>query len=358
MKMRGKKRVAVALMLLLICLGVAACRERRADAARPMPQPSRDAAVQLALPQSCSVSPIVDAVSPAVVYIANIGCEGAAELPGSYYEQGAGSGVIISADGLIVTNNHVIDGADLLLVTLADGRQADAEVIGADARSDLALLRIGLTELAVAELGDSAALAVGDMAVAIGNPGGAQFARTTTLGIVSGLDRVLHPSDSSYPLIQTDAAINPGNSGGPLVNAAGQVIGITTVKISDTAYEGMGFAIPSSVVQEVAADLLEYGYVRRPALGVLVWGAVSPQLAEADALPVSHGVVVLPEADGRAAEAGLRDYDIIVEAAKQPVFSAADLSSIVQAHQVGDIIPLLVYRGDEQLYFAVELGCL
>ncbi|MEG1662299.1 MAG: trypsin-like peptidase domain-containing protein, partial [Clostridiales bacterium] len=165
-------------------------------------------------------------------------------------------GVIISAKGYIVTNYHVIADAVALDVYLSDGRKASGQLIGSDSSVDLALLKIDLPDLAVAKLGNSDNLAVGQLAFAIGNPGGAQFTRSMTMGLISGLNRELElPDGNIYNLIQTDAAINPGNSGGPLVDIYGEVIGITSIKIVDTYFEGMGFAIPIATVVRVIDEL-------------------------------------------------------------------------------------------------------
>ncbi|MCR4962295.1 MAG: trypsin-like peptidase domain-containing protein [Firmicutes bacterium] len=179
---------------------------------------------------------VAEQVSPTVVYIENIAGHAAG---------GSGSGVIVSPKGYIITNNHVVAGCDALEVYLADGRRAKGRLVGADSSVDLALVKIDLPDLPAARLGDSAALSVGQLVFAIGNPGGARFSRSMTMGLVSGLNRVLQlPDGDMADLIQTDAAINPGNSGGPLVNLEGEVVGITSIKIVDTCFEGMGFAVP------------------------------------------------------------------------------------------------------------------
>ncbi len=190
---------------------------------------------------------VAEQVSPTVVYIENIVGDGVS---------GSGSGVIISPKGYIITNNHVVAECDSLEVYLADGRQAGGELVGADSSVDLALVKIDLPDLPAARLGDSTSLSVGQLVFAIGNPGGAQFARSMTMGLVSGLNRSLQLPDGDITnLIQTDAAINPGNSGGPLVNLDGEVIGITSIKIVDAYFEGMGFAVPINTAIEVIENL-------------------------------------------------------------------------------------------------------
>ena len=195
---------------------------------------------------------IAENVSPAVVSINSIRATGSAAK--GELVTGTGSGVIFTPEGDIITNYHVISGADDIIVSLADGRQAPGEILAGYADNDLALLRIDLPGLTPAILGNSDNVAVGDIVFAIGNPGGEQFARSLTMGVISGLERQLVLDDGNdYRLLQTDAAINPGNSGGPLVDCRGRVIGINSVKIVDADFEGMGFAIPINTVREVMA---------------------------------------------------------------------------------------------------------
>ena len=199
------------------------------------------------------IGDVAEAVSPAVVSIRSL--QGEDPATGIPVVLGTGSGVIFSAEGYIVTNYHVIGGAKTIQVSLADGRQDQAVVVNSYPASDLALLKVGLKDLPVAVLGDSDKVHVGDLAFAIGNPGGEQFARSLTMGVISGVERQLLLSDGyEYNLLQTDAAINPGNSGGPLVDCHGCVIGINSVKIVDADFEGMGFAIPINTVRQVLEE--------------------------------------------------------------------------------------------------------
>ena len=199
------------------------------------------------------IGKIAEKVSPAVVSVRSISSGGGQE--GEDLLLGTGSGVIFSADGYLITNYHVISGADKVLISLADGREAVADIIASYAESDLALLSIDLESLPLATLGDSDQVQVGNIVFAIGNPGGEQFARSLTMGVVSGLERDLRLSDGyGYKLLQTDAAINPGNSGGPLVDCYGRVIGINSIKIVDADFEGMGFAIPINTVRDVISQ--------------------------------------------------------------------------------------------------------
>ena len=193
--------------------------------------------------------------SPAVVSIQSISTS---EENGSAGKLniGSGSGLIISSKGYIVTNFHVISQTEELYIALSDGRKTTGEIVGVYPESDLAVLRIELNDLPVAVLGDSDAVQVGDVSFAIGNPGGEQFARSLTMGVISGTGREMVLDDGHhYSLLQTDAAINPGNSGGPLVNAHGEVIGINSVKIAEDNFEGMGFAIPINTVKQVISEI-------------------------------------------------------------------------------------------------------
>ena len=303
-----------------------------------------------------NISAIADRLAPTVVSISNI------VLSSDYFGsrevvRGSGSGVIFSAAGYIITNNHVVAGADKLYISLADGRQSEAVLIGADQRSDLALLRLDLPELPVAPLGDSDLVQVGELALAIGNPGGEQFARSLTMGIISGLDRLVQTAEGSqFRLIQTDAAINPGNSGGPLVNVSGEVIGINSIKISEDNFEGMGFAIPINTVMRVIDDLMQHGTVIRPALQVMIWGELSPELAAYNNFIVDHGVIVVPQSGGVAEAAGLRRYDVIIALDGEKVTGTVHLQELIFLKMVGESITVSVMRGSELLEFEVTLA--
>lgn len=300
------------------------------------------------------IANIYEKVSPSIVGISNI------VKYTSYYntfgfgsrnnneqevEQSSGSGVIYSSDGYIVTNYHVIEKADRLVVALADGSTEEATVIGYDARTDLALLKINRSNLTAANFGSSATLRVGDYAMAIGNPGGETFSRSQTCGTISGLDRIVSTSEGlQLSMIQTDAAINPGNSGGALVNSKGEVIGINTVKISSTAYEGMGFAIPVNTMQEIVAQLKEYHKVLRPALGVHMLRDLDSAFASYNKLSVSQGVLVSPTEKGGAAKAGIENYDIITAIDGEAITSSTELQNKVFSYNIGDTVTVTVYR--------------
>jgi serine protease Do len=182
-------------------------------------------------------------------------------------QDAGGSGVILTADGYIVTNNHVVQNASLVSVKLSDGRSADARIVGQDATADLAVIKVNLQNLTAAELGDSDTLRVGETVIAIGSPLSAEFMGSVTQGVISGLKRTIQIGDRTLQLIQTDAVINPGNSGGPLANAEGKVIGINTLKIDLQSVEGMGFAVPVNVVRPVVAGMIRKDGGKAPFAG-------------------------------------------------------------------------------------------
>lgn len=260
-------------------------------------------------------------------------------------EQGSGSGIIISEDGYIVTNQHVIDGANEISVVLNTGDEYTATLVGADEKSDLAVLKIDAPNLVAAELGDSEALQVGELAVAIGNPLGQEFAGTVTVGVISAVNRTMTVDNKKYNLIQTDAAINPGNSGGALVNQYGEVIGINSVKISTTGVEGIGFAISMSEAKPIIDDLMNNGYVSgRPLVGIM-------------AKSTSSGLLVDSVTEGSGAQAaGIQPGDLIVKADGKVVKSVDEMNEIRDEKKAGDTMELTVIRNGEMLTVNVVLG--
>lgn len=272
--------------------------------------------------------------------------------------QGVGSGVIFKNDGgksYIVTNNHVVDGANELIVSLADGRSLPGKLVGADALTDLAVVEVDDGSLPTADFGDSDATVVGESVIAIGNPMGLEFQGSVTSGVVSALNRTLGDGDARIKLLQTDAAINPGNSGGALVNADGEVIGINSVKLAANGVEGMGFAIPSNTVQSVIKELMDKGYVARPYLGVSVF---DPETAAryGYSLAIDKGVYVFKLVlGGPSDKAGLQRGDIILKADGDEVNSIGDLRAKVSAHKVGDTITLTIDRNNHERTVDVTL---
>ncbi|HHV74271.1 MAG TPA: PDZ domain-containing protein [Thermoanaerobacterium sp.] len=308
------------------------------------------------------VSPSVVGIDTSVSYSNGFG---SALVP-----EGSGSGIIIDSQGYIVTNNHVVDGASKITVNLSDGRKFPAQLIGKDSKTDLAVLKINATNLIPAKLGDSSKLEVGDLAVAIGNPLGESFAGTVTAGIISGLNRNLQSDYGPVNLIQTDAAINPGNSGGPLVNSNGEVVGITSVKLTSTGgsdtqdpfgmfqsqgtpVEGMGFAIPINEAKPIIDDLIKHGYVERPMMGVSVQEVTQQDAAQYN-IPVGLYIAQVQQGSG-ADEAGLQPGDVItaVDGTKVQTFDA--LQSIITKHKVGDTITVTFWRNGRTMSTKVKL---
>ncbi len=306
---------------------------------------------------------IVDKVGPAVVGIINKTTYGNAY---GYYgffggdvneeiEQSSGSGVIISADGYIVTNNHVVENATKISVILNTGEEYEGKVVGKDASTDLAVVKIEATGLTFAQMGTSSNLRVGETAIAIGNPLGQEFAGTTTQGIISGLNRSVTIDNKTMNLIQTDAAINPGNSGGALVNEYGHLIGINTAKISSSTLEGLGFAIPIDEAKPIIQELISNGYVTgRPVIGI-AGRAVTKEDAEAYNLKVGVYVSSLTP-NGPAHMAGVKIGDIIIECDGEPVETVDDINEIKNKKSPGDEISVKIYRRGEYVNLKIILG--
>lgn len=258
--------------------------------------------------------------------------------------EGSGSGIIITGDGYIVTNNHVIDGATKVTVTLNTGSEYEAKIVGKDAKTDLAVIKISPDEnLTVAELGDSTKLEVGEKAVAIGNPLGMEFFGSTTQGIISAVNRTITVENRTMNVIQTDAAINSGNSGGALVNSYGKVIGINAVKISSSMVEGMGFAIPISEAMPIISDLMQHGYVKgRPVIGISSRD-VTEYMSQRQGWPT--GVQVMSVLEGSGADvAGLEQGDIIIKADGKAVKNVDELNKIKDSHKPGEFIQMEVFK--------------
>ena len=266
---------------------------------------------------------------------------------------GVGSGVIFKSDGYIVTNNHVIEGSRELIVSLADGRTVNAELVGADDMTDIAVVKIDAKDLPTAKFGNSDEVVVGEPAIAIGNPMGLEFQGSVTVGVISALNRTLELSDRRVTLFQTDAAISPGNSGGALVNADGEIIAINSAKLSADGVEGMGFAIPINTVETIINELLEKGYVARPYLGVTIFD--KPTAARYGyQLTIDKGVYVFQiRLDSPAGRAGLQRGDVILAIDDKDVNSVSDVRNEVAAHKVGDKVKLKLERDGNN--FDVEL---
>ena len=322
--------------------------------------PDADNVSDVRIEESSAVIEAVDKVTPAVVTIQTSG----GGLLGA--GAGTGSGFIYDADGWIVTNRHVVADASELTVVLNDGREFAGEVYGIDTLTDLAIIKIDATGLPVAPIGNSADLKPGQLAIAIGNPLG--YENTVTTGVVSGLGRQIQASDASQTnseqlnnLIQTDAAINPGNSGGPLVNSAGQVIGVNTAVNADA--QGVGFSIPIDVAKPIMQQALDGEELTRPWIGVY-YVPINPALAAEQDLPVEYGALI-GTADGSgqavfagspAEAAGLQAGDIIVAIDGEQLSADSDLATIILPHTVGDTITLRVLRDNSARDVQVTLG--
>lgn len=286
------------------------------------------------------VVPIAEKVSPSIVAISLK--TKSRDFFGRVYEgSGTGSGIIIDNQGHIVTNNHVVDGANDITVILSDGKQLEAKLVGHDEQTDLAVIKVDPTGLKAAELGDSSKLKVGELAVAIGSPMGTEYAGSVTAGIVSGLNRKVSVGDNSIKLIQTDAAINPGNSGGALVNSDGQVIGINTIKFAETTVEGMGFAIPISEAKPIIDSLIQNKKISRPYLGI---GGRTVTDEEVEQYKVPHGVLVTSTVELSGADrAGITRGCIITKFDGKSVKTIEDLIAEIQKHKVGDVVKVEIF---------------
>jgi S1-C subfamily serine protease len=303
---------------------------------------------------SRAVVSAVERVAPAVVSI-DVHKAGS-NARRSRAQAGSGSGFVFATDGLILTNSHVVDGASGIDVTLPDGRECQADLIGQDRDTDVAVIRISASDLVAVEFGESHQLRPGQLVIAIGNPYG--FQHTVSTGVVSALGRSLRARTGRLieHVIQTDAALNPGNSGGPLVTSAGHVIGVNTAIIAGG--QGLSFAVPISTVSTILPALLRDGRVRRGYLGVA--GQDVPLLRRVSRfhrLTQGSGVLAISvEADGPARSAGLRDGDIIVSLDNQTVTSLDDLHRLLTEHRIGTTATLGILRGVERIDLRVAVA--
>jgi Do/DeqQ family serine protease len=325
-----------------------------------------------------TLAPLLQRVTPAVVNIAVVGAAAEAEnpllddpffrrffegpdaplLPPSTPRQSIGSGVIIDGNKrLVVTNHHVVQDADSIVVTLSDRREYTATLVGSDAGTDIALLRVMADDTPFADIpiGDSNAVSVGDYVVAIGNPFG--LGQTATAGIVSALGRSGVNIESFEDFIQTDASINPGNSGGALVDINGRLLGVNTAILSGTGGNiGIGFAIPSNMVREVVEQLLEHGDVQRGRIGIAIQD-VTPGLAQALELTTDRGALVTQVEPGSPAEqAGIQAGDVVVAVDNQPIDSSADVRNTVGLVRAGESVAVAVVRGGARRTFQTTVA--
>jgi len=338
------------------------------NVAAQAPQPSSAVQQNIQVNVNSAVEDAVTKISPAVVTVVNtLKPQPATDMFGfptgqTQASQASGSGVIISQDGYIITNNHVVEGYDQLQVIYRDGQTASATLVGTDPFADVAVLKVSGPVPGMAELGNSDVLRPGETVIAIGSPLG-DFKNTVTVGVVSATGRSLD-SGNGYQMedmIQTDAAINHGNSGGPLLNLAGQVIGINTLVIrgsgnsSDQA-EGLGFAISANTVKAVSDQIIHKGSVVRPYLGIS-WGLVTPDVAQSNNLPVQWGIFVKSVGPGSPAEqAGIQPGDILTQMDNTPLNSDHPFINTLLGYAVGQEVQVKLMRGAQTLTVTVKLA--
>lgn len=279
-------------------------------------------------------------------------------FPQQREQKGSGSGVIIRPDGYIVTNNHVVNGASKIQVTLNNNQQYDATIVGTDPATDVAIIKVDATDLPTIPLGDSDALRLGEWVLAIGSPLGAQLRSTITAGIVSAKGRSMPDYSGEFKIesfIQTDAAVNPGNSGGALVNKKGELVGINTAIVSQTgSYTGYSFAVPVNIVKRVSEDLMDYGSVKRAVLGISM-GSVDKKFADEMKLSSVSGVYINEVMKGSAAEkAGLQKNDVIVAIDGQKITDASSVQAKVSSYHPGDKAVISYIRDGKQQQTTVE----
>ena len=352
-----KIKTAIAVTIIVLSLTLAGCTSNSILTSTPTPtsEPTQTATSpeDYNLP---SITDVVDQVNPAVVSIV-VGTVQYDWFMHPVPSEQAGSGVIIDTEGHIVTNNHVVQDATSITVSLTDGRSFDATIVGTDPSSDLAVIKIDGDNLPTALFGNSSALRVGDWVVAIGNALALEGGPTVTVGVVSAMGRTIEVDSETtlYDLIQTDAAINPGNSGGPLINLQSKVIGINTAKISSVEVSGVGFAISTDSALPVIDELITKGYVSRPYLGVSLV-TVTPAIVRSYALNVDKGALIDYMNPGTpASNAGLRPGDVITVFDDIEIGTADDVILAIRNHRVGDTVQIKYYRGSSLQIASVTL---
>ena len=338
--------------------------QQNVEAATPVPiaaVPQQSQLLEVSNTQvDTAIVETVESVGPAVVTI-----EGTISGQTTFFGQAAdqqvsGSGVIISSDGYVLTNNHVVEGTSGLVVILADGSEIPAEVISSDSFSDLAVIKVVGEMPAVAVLGNSDQIKPGETVVAIGSPLGT-FKNSVTVGVISATGRMLDTGNGYQmeDLIQTDAAINQGNSGGPLVNLAGEVIGINVAIVrsgGSAMAEGLGFAIPSNTARIIGENIIANGYFARPYLGIR-WQTITPSIAARYDLPVEWGVYIMDVSKGSPAElGGLQNGDILTQIGERVINEETSFSNALFAYQAGEVVTIKVVRGNRELELPVTLG--
>jgi len=307
-----------------------------------------------AVPYTSPVVNIANEVAPSVVSIVNK-YKMYDFFYGSAEAKSSGSGIIVSTDGYIITNNHVVDGAETLTVKLSNGKSYTAKIVGTDPSHDFAVVKIDGTNFPAAKLGDSSKLQVGELAVAIGNPLG-DLEGTVTVGVVSALGRTIEEDTGTIKnLIQTDAAINPGNSGGALCNSAGEIVGINTLKIVKSNTEGLGFAIAVNEIKPLMEEIIKNGYIKKAKLGVQLKNAYI-QSDQNDGNTIYGIYVAAVETNGPCDKAGIKKGDLIVKLNGKTVKSTSELTNELAGSKPGDKISLTVLRDGSNLTLNVTLG--
>jgi serine protease Do len=366
------KRVFVIFLALSLALGMTGCLvpvpnvaapslQQNQTPATPTPKQPLDTGwsppqLQTEAPTLPSIADVVEKVYPSVVAI-NTEVVTMDIFRTPLTQKGAGSGWIIDKDGIIVTNNHVVEGAKKVTVELSDGRTFDADPknIHTDQLTDLAVIKIDATNLPAASIGDSTKLRVGDWVVAIGNPlgEGIRAKEGTVSGLKVSLD--MEQGQTLDDLIETSAAINPGNSGGPLVNMKAEVIGITSAKVAAVGVEGLGYAISTKTAIPTIEQLIKQGYVIRPWMGVTLY-TVDQYVAAINHLPVDKGVVVAYVSPGSpAAQAGLQEYDVITLFEGKEVTTAEELINAIHESNIGDEVTMTFVRGNQTTTITIRL---
>ena len=361
MNMSARRLLRFAPALLLVLLMVVGCVPAAplAENTAPVSPASVDDGIvaEISVPSVplASVADVVAKVKPSVVAITT-------EMTTrdffnrSRTQQSAGSGWIISSDGYIVTNHHVVEDAETVTVVLDDGRTFEAEEVFIEPPTEIAVVKIDETGLPVVEVGDASSIRVGDPLVAIGNSLGMGISATSGIASAVGVSLDESSGATMLDLIQTDAAINPGNSGGPLVNAAGEVIGINSIKIATIGVEGMGYAITINQALPIIQELIENKMIERAWLGVGLY-SITPARAEQYGLSVESGVILTQVVAGSPAdEAGLQLGDIIIEFDGEEIVNAQGLSDAIETRQVGDEVEIIYWREDTKAVTYATLG--
>lgn len=292
---------------------------------------------------------IVDETSPSVVEVFTETKQVSSWFQ-EYVTEGAGSGVILSEDGYIVTNHHVIDGANTIKVRLSNGQAYTAVLTGTDEKTDLAVLKINVSGLPAAKLADSSTVRVGDFVIAIGNPLG-ELGGTVTEGIISAKDREVTIDGETMTLLQTSAAVNPGNSGGGLFNLDGELVGVVNAKSSGDDIEGLAFAIPANTVKEITRELIQHGYVTgRPQLGISVAQITKPGMGRQTYYSTPGLYITQSSVDN-----GLKAGDRIIKIDGTTINNATDVSTVLDRHSVGDVVEVIVSRSGKEITVDVKL---